>query len=803
MSFIDCIQGSETLSKTKREELIREYNEIISRNQAKYGGLDGPQRAAQSFMEMKTREAVRRKANLLAHTLKVDELVNSTIKAAPEYGAKKKGWGASLYLKSNVAGVLYERLTKIGIMAGADNERALRSISDVLRRYASKAAGLKQDTKGMRDVVDEMLGKKTGNAVAAEDAKRVARLFEALHRAYVSAGGVIGKLPNYFPQRDIPDIVKNVSFDEWAADKHLWVDRDKMIDPTSGMKLDDEEFNTALKEAYDSIINNGLDDIAIGTETASAAVKGTIATRKSARRFFFYKDADSFHANNAKYGGGDANLFDNMVDYVHSITRDTTIIRELGPNSDAVAEVMVSLVKTDNAKPVVQQTVRGMYDVVSGANSYGGSAGILTRGIENTQNLLRAFLLGGAPVSAMGDSFFGVMSAKMNGLDGTNALKNWASYLNPADASDRMFAEQAVFVGGFVNGNSIAQSRHADITGSGRTRFLASFVNRASGLGIQTDAIRAAVPLEAMGFMARAKASKTKFSELPQEMLDAFKRWDMNEGDFNNIMKAEPHRPDASKAEFIRSEDIAGVSAETARRFDNWLYDMSQLASNEPALLTRAITTGAVAGNAVRGSVARNTATSVLMFKSFAITSTLNHILPALQRGATEGKWGRAAAMATVLPLVGAGVVQAKQVLYGRTPKDMDSIDFWKQAALQSGVFGVVGDYAFSDVNRYDYSLGKQIAGPAPQLLTDVAKTFYGNFEKAIQDGEESAFIKDLSKLTTRYTPKLWYTRLLQERIFLDAMNRAADPLYDKKMNQVERRMKKETGSEYWYGPGD
>lgn len=806
MSFIDCIKGNESLSETKKKELIKEFEELAADNVKRFGPIDGPQKAAQRYIELKAEALIQKKNNIARDAIISQQRAKDIDVRAAAYGDRKKAAGPvgeKLFFKSNVAGAIIDDLSRLAHRVGAEYEMAMRAIGDIVDKYRSKTAGFTQDVQGFKNIVSEVLGKGTGDGDAARAGKEIRKLFDSLHTEYRHVGGVIGKLQNYFPQRDIPDVVRKTPFEEYLKDKRATVDRRKMINQKTGFALNDEEFEAAVKAAYDDIINHGLDDVELATERATSLAKGTLSTRRSSRRFFHYKDADAFFANNQKYGGGDAALFDNMVDYINSITRDTAVMRELGPNSDLQIAREVSLAKTGGASPQVQRTIQGMYDTVSGRNAYGGAIGFWTKATQNTQGFLRAVLLGGAPLSAIGDSFYGVMAAKMNGLDGAKVTKRYFSFLNPLDANDRKIAARHIFVSTSANANSLAQARFADAAGTGKMRFAANAVNRASGLGIMTEGARSAIVGEAMGFMAHAKDISAKFDDLPVEMREALGRWKMDKADYENIIKAEAYLADPNGADFIRPEDVNLVNQDTARKYAAWLYEMSQQASNEPALLTRAISSGAVLGEAKQGTALRNIATSAMMFKSFGVTVLLNHTIPALQRGAAEGKWGRLAAIMTVTPLIAAGTIQAKNVLYGKTPQDMDDAKFWQAALLQSGSLGIFGDIGFADATRYDYNIGRNLAGPVPQLATDVSKLMLGNFEKAIYEGEESKFMANLAKTTQTYSPKLWYTRLLQERLIYDQMNRMADPTYDSKLRRTENKLRKDKGQEFWWGGND
>src|SRR5690606_22331242 len=148
------------------------------------------------------------------------------------------------------------------------------------------------------------------------------------------------------------------------------------------------------------------------------------------------------------------------------------------------------------------------------------------------------------------------------------------------------------FVAGASGGTGLSHARFQDDIGSrGLTGWLASFTNRASGLAAMTDAVRQSLVLGTQGFMAEARAARMAWADLPDAMKDALRRWDMGEEEFRQIVNSKPFAHDEG-ADFIRPEDVAAAGhPDTASKYEMWLVSMAQEASNEPALLTRAIAT--------------------------------------------------------------------------------------------------------------------------------------------------------------------------------------------------------------------
>jgi hypothetical protein len=493
--------------------------------------------------------------------------------------------------------------------------------------------------------------------------------------------------------------------------------------------------------------------------------------------------------------------------HIEAMTRDISIMRELGPKPAAMVERLKTLIKANGGSTQSQLTLQGMYDTIAGRNHFSGKQSIIVDALDGTKNLLRASLLGGAPISAIPDSFNLAMTSKINGLEVSESMRNYFSLINPLDGADRRIARRLTFSANAANGKSLASARmNEDVSRHGKTAWLAAFTNNASGLGAMTDAVKQAAPLSAMGFFAEAKVGGLKWADLPQNMRDAFDRWDMTEADFNNIRRSELFIDEDTGADFITPESIAKSGyLETARKYNNWLTDMSLTASNEPRLLTKAITTGAVFGPAQKGTLLRESVGTLMMFKSFIITSMINHTLPYTRYALSTGKVQRLATHIVGATLLGAAALQLGELSKGKTTRDMDSPLFWMAAATKGGGFGLLGDIMLQDTSRFDYNIANAIGGPMVGLTNDVVRLTLGNLYKAMDENQEEKFWKDAVEFNKQYSPipgaKLWYSRLLFDRAINDQLDRMADPEFDSRIMRVENKMQKETGQEYWWQP--
>lgn len=809
MSFTDCILGNPDLTPSQKSRLLGEYDDLFQTYRQTMGDDVAAAAAAQKYVAVQESIIAKKNSNMVRDVIAWQNRVQPKLKqAAAAYKADKEKakafgflWGGNAEAGA-VRGMLEQAMTR----RNSIEARATRSIGELIEKYRSKAAGIKQDIEGFRSVVKNILD---GNKSDPE-ARALSEVFDLMRRQYEAEGGIIGKIENYFPQSHNPQLVGRVSVDEWKMSIKPLLDRNRMIDPDTGLPFTDKRLDLALNDIYEGIRTNGLDEVARRAERGLTTVGkgGSTAVRHASSRFLHFKDADSFFKYNDQFGYGDAGLFDSMMGNISIMSRDIALLQEFGPKPETMMNRLLMNVRATNNNIQTQRTLQGMYDVLSGRTSATGELGPIFRALSDVKNLLRSSLLGSAPVSAMSDSFYAAFTAKMNGLPQIEVLKNYFKLLNPANDADRAIARRQSFIASAANGASLRQAKHIeDVAGNGWSTWLANFTHRASGLAAMTDAIQQSTVLSAQGFFAAAKDMDMKWDDVPDAMKEAFARWEMGEADFDNIMKAQKWVEPDSQADFIRSEDVALVDVNTASKYDMWLTDMAMSASNEPRLLTQAISTGAVLGESRQGSGLRMTASSLMMFKSFGVTVMMNHTLPALRHAATSKGLDRLSRIAPILfwtTLLGGMSIQMRDVINGKTPRNMNDNKFWMAAAMQGGGFGIFGDFLFSDQSRFGNDMFKTLAGPVVGFGVDIFKVFKGNFDRALDEDQESKFAADLFQFSERYIPavKLWYTRLLLERLLLDQAERAIDPNFDNRMRRIEGKAKKEKGQSFWWRAG-
>ena len=817
MSFVDCINeqvGTKDkkgfLTEKQSKELIEEYETLFEKYRHTLGDDAAAHTAAEHYVNIKQKQILQKVENDVTQVLTTRRLQAEMEAKGKEYDADKDHaatWGKFLY-GNGYARAVREKLQFVYTRQKSIERQAHADIAEAVEKFRSKAAGFKQDTAGFIDVVRELGGTSTGNDIAATFGKSIRGVFDDLHKKYQDAGGLIGKLDNYFPQVHRPELVKRASFEEWRDTLMPLLDRERMIDPETAMPMDGQTLNRAMRNAYDSIITNGRIEIARrakdGKQTFGRG--GDISARHSSSRFFHFKDVDSFLEYNREFGLADEGLFDAVMGHISTMSRDIAIMQELGPKANAFMRNVEMTLEGKEVKVGTQEVIDGMYRTLTGATSYNGALPGWYKFMAGWIDIKRSAYLGTAPVSAMADTYFIGKAAKMNGLSGTKSIGRYLSMLNPKNQFDRDLARMHFFVSSAANGMSLQGARFADDMGrNGMTSFLAGVTHRLSGLSTMTDVGRAVLPMEMAGNLALHAKGGRAWNDLPDFLRDAMEANNITSKDWDVMSRAKMTYIDETDVNFLMPEDIAAMGENAlpiANKLSDWYTRMGDLAVNEPTLLTRAITTGAVIGSGKAGSGSRFAAANIFFAKSFPVTVMINHTIPAF-RDAAQGRMGPLLSVALGSALFGALSLQTRQVITGKDPRDMSDVNFWVQAELQGGGLGMFGDFLFADYNRFGQGLGSALLGPVAGSLENIIKI--GDLDTLGTDADLEKMLADTWKIANREIPvvRLWYTRLVLERMLLDQVEKSLDPGYDKRMRRIERRMQKQTGQQWWWEPGE
>jgi hypothetical protein len=237
-----------------------------------------------------------------------------------------------------------------------------------------------------------------------------------------------------------------------------------------------------------------------------------------------------------------------------------------------------------------------------------------------------------------------------------------------------------------------------------------------------------------------------------------------------------------------------------ALRLSMAIREQMEFAIPSTSLEGRARLTMGQAPGTIPGELLR----SALMFKSFALSLTLNQVRRFMAQPTPLSKIGYAAHLALPLLALAAVAVQLKEIAKGRDPRPMDEGKFWMAALFQSGGLGIFGDFFASETSRAGGGLAETIAGPVVGLASDVIRPVAGSMAAAvngdpIRPGREVA---GFLRYNTPVASSLWQTRLAYDRMVSDTLQSFLDPEAETAWRQQERRREREFGTATWWDRG-
>ncbi len=685
----------------------------------------------------------------------------------------------------------------------------------------------------MDDVVREMFkAGSTKNPIARELAEAATNVLEQARLRFNKAGGQIPKLKGYgMPQYHDSITLAKFGKTEWVEYVKPLLDRKKMIDQKTGLPFNEGSLTIALNEVWETITTEGFNKI---RPSGAAGFGKSIANRRTDHRFLIFQDADGWLAYQKKFGKSDP--FSTVIGHIDSMSRDIAAMEVLGANPNATINWMKSYLRKQAALDD-QKGVKRKKQLLGRTNADRNKAKIelinniwrlhqgtlnnpvdasVSRVLAGTRQILTSAQLGSAAILTIGDFNFTRIAAKMNGIPATRAvfsnLKQFAKGLTSDELAD--LAMSAGIIGESFLTVSSAQARYVgEVFSPELAKRINETVLRASGLSHITQAGKFGFGMEMFRHIAREK-NKT-FAELNPKFREFFERNGLFETHWNIIRKTPMY--EHKGIEFIRPDDIyanTDVNETLARDIANKLLDGVNREINfaVPSASYRA--KASIMGTTRPGTIAGELLFSAAMYKNFTLTIAFTHIARALFGQKTlTGKMAAIGGLVFSTTLIGALTYELKNLSKGKDVTPFENMDakYWLNAMIHGGGLGIFGDFFYSSSNRFGGGFGQTITGPVVSFLGDVANLAIYNPLKMgynlFVDDDKKAKVNmggDVSNFIKRYTlgASLWYVRLAFERLFVDLLQEMIDPEFNKKVQRKEKRERKQSGREYWWGGG-
>lgn len=805
MAIEDCLAQAVKdgrLKKERADEFLKRLR--AAEKTAQDGGLAGPSAYAfassQAAEEMLNRARTRR-AQVAAKIVAID-------RAWEAAGAHSGGRFLGLV---NVLGENLRGEARSGLSI-ATRERAVYGavqgfIAEAIDAYRSRAAGLRKDIEGPANMVRELYGTGTGDALAQTSARGWNDGIDYLLHLLKAAGVPFRRLEDWrLPQKFDPLAVGAVGRDGFIRQMTDWWqsgalrlrDWEADVDASLTPGVDDARARDIFEGAYDAITTGGAASIEPGTIREAG-----LLDRYTRRRAFEWTSADAWLEFNRSFGVGDDGIFEAMAGHLRSMSRDVAVAQVLGPDPKGSLRVLLDMARKEGMSPGRVRFLENVYAQATGIAATPVSAKWATL-MQGVRQWLTASQLGGAILSAPTDFGFTTATAAWNNLSMTRIMTEYIKGLNPATEAHRLRAARAGMIldVGLRSLGDGARENLTDVAARMPGR-VADFVLRAQGLAIHTQSLRDAVGIEFQAHLA--DVASLAFDRLDPRDRRFFVTYGISAEEWD-LLRAKAvvkgaSTPYLDPAELARSGD--GAEREAALKLIGAIAAEQRFAVPEGNTISRALLLGSSQPGTSSGELRR----SLVQYKSFPISVMLFHGGRALDQIANpDGTWFRgsyAVGLAVLTTALGALSLQLKSIAAGKDAEPMDTPDFWARAFVQGGGAGIMGDFFSAAVARTGKDFGATlVGGPAVGLVSDLAALGIGNVGDYFE-GRDSNLGREAVRFANRYTPDLWYTRLAADRLLWDTLQKMADPDYAGTWRRMEQRARRDRGVEFYWPPGE
>jgi hypothetical protein len=818
MGFRDCVnRGIQdgSMPPAKAQRIIDEYEEHFGELEGEMGPSQADYEAARRVIATARAAAKerRRVAQLQAETnqraaQRLQEWVSLYGRADPGDGVQ-----AILSRRRGAKGQTVEGLYE-------SVRRAFRrEMTDAMVQFRARLTGQRPNKKTLDNVVRELFGEGTGDAVAKGIAESFTTVAERARTRFNAAGGHIGKLERWaLPQTHDAAKVRRTSREEWTAYIDERLDWDAIaVSHNDGVRFTQAQKRSILEQAYQDIRTSGYSKREPGAHRGSAKYN-----RRADHRFFQFKNADAWQEYNAQFGSG-RDAFRVMLGHLDGMASDIAQMEMLGPNPTHgfayIKDVAMDLAqrsrdpKAPNRAATHLKQADYMFDMLNGTTNIPVNERA-AYGLSAIRSGLTAAHLGSAVISSVTDFNTNRLAASFVGMNQAGFLKQMRRLMTDGEFREDANRIGLIFENAVDQGNAVARYELENVHVEATAR-LADFTIRASGLGYLTEVQRQSFGLEFMSTMASKWRSQsweelgTTGGPIARRMNARFKRameeygWDAESWEV--LRNAGTHEL-RNGLEVVRAQDIEALGSQrVADLYMETITQMTEFAVPSSDTHSRAMVLSGTQPGTIGGELIR----AGLQFKAFPLTmmtTQISRVMNEWNQGRKLNAVGYGASLFIGSTILGATALWMKDIVAGRDPREATTPQFWMAAMSQGGGLGLFGDFFFSDVNRFGGGVGSSLGGPLTGFIDDTFKLTVGNVQEVAQ-GEtltEANAGRELVRYLERYTPgsSLWYARLALEREVFDRLQALVDPNASRSFS-AQNRYPSDIGTQFFAPPGE
>ena len=656
-------------------------------------------------------------------------------------------------------------------------------------------------------LVRELRGEDTGDALAKKGAKAFHDVAEEARRTFNAAGGDIGRLDDWgMPQHHSQVKVATAGREAWTDAILPLLDRTRYADDI-GNAWDDARMREFLGKAWDTIATNGHANIEPGTFTGI----GKRANRHAESRQIHFKDAESVIGYWNSFG--EKTAVEILHGHIDTMARDIAFIEHFGPNPDLTYRTLRdrALKAATAADPVKTKKLEGIatdldgrYDYISGKVKE-STRPTLSAVADGIAHLNAAGKLGGAALASLfGDKPMMEAVSHLNNLPMLQRWRTELALLNPANAADRRLIQQQGLM--IENVRSGLARFYEGLGKTGTTGKLANAVMRITGMNAINEIRKGAFGASLMSAIGDQIAAGKGFADLDKTDIRALNHYGITADDWAIWQQAKLQDIGHGNANALTPEAISridGIDDATKRnaivKLLGAVNTESEFAIVTPGWKERADFFSGLQRGTANGEFWR----SVAQFKSFPWAMFHRMADAVANKDAPVSKAAMTAYLVASTTLAGAMLMQTRDMLTGKDPRQMDKPEFWGSAFLQGGALGIYGDFLYgAGHTRYGSGILESAAGPTIGPLLELGLVQPIQAIAKARDGKETHFLAQEAQDLKGFIPggNIWYTKAAFDHLISQQVFEALSPGY---LSSIRSRSMKEYNQDWWWQPGE
>lgn len=679
----------------------------------------------------------------------------------------------------------------------------------------------------LRNIVKELHGEATGDAIAVKASEGIAKTFNDVLERFDRAGGDIKKRKDYaLPQHHSPQKVAEAGFDNWFNDIKPLLKSDNFLDK-DGYPLSSAEMKDVLSGIYTTIVTNGADKFEAGKAGANVSSKTT--NKHQEGHVLNFKDADAWLDYQSQYGG--MQFVDIVGQHIYSMSRDIALVETFGSSPKNNFEILIKHAKKIDTKekgiPVDKAEkslirAQDMFDEFMGANQ--AESKVLANVGLTYRSMNVASMLGGTVLSSATDHAMIAKTAHVHGLSYWKTFGELIKTLNPLNKQDRELAHSLGLATQEMLGsiNRWSDDGLTSVHGTAEklaqaSNGLATQVLRVSGLNALTAASKIAFSKMMMNKYADLSRNKNwaDLSAVDRELLQGA---GLSELDWNVWKLATPvedlrgNQLLAAKSIYDIPDDLLKgfgdnpkqIKDAVATRLHTHILDEQGMAVIEAGLRERTKFQFGRSGTEM-GEIWR----CVAQFKSFPMAFLMRHGSRAMAKNGWASRAWYAGSLLGMTSLLGGLVVQLKELAAGNDPATMFDDDgdfkteakFFTRAFVAGGGMPIAGDILVAGMDPSGRDTTDFMTGPFGSDAKAILGLTFGNLNQWYE-GKDTNAGNEAYRFAKNKIPaqNLWYTKAITNRIIFDGIQDTIAPGYREKL---QRKAEREQDRTRWLGDFD